>query len=103
MDKIAFGTALGTVFGLLLFLATIWLLIKGGPVIGPRLGLLGQFFFGYTVTVDGAFVGLIYGFLVGFGIGWFFAFFRNLFFALYLYRIKKIYETRTLRDFFNHM
>ena len=56
-----------TVHGL--FVATLWLVIKGGPVIGPHLALLGQFFVGYRVTLLGSFVGLAYGFAAGFLVG----------------------------------
>ena len=60
------GIVLGLVAGLGLFVATLWLVIKGGPVVGPHLALLGQFFIGYRVTVVGSFVGLAYGFVTGF-------------------------------------
>jgi len=98
MDKTAFGCAVGTVVGLLLCLATFWLVIKGGPVVGPKMSLLAQFFFGYSVTIPGAFIGLLYGFVVGFGTGWFFALLRNFFLALYLYKIRKKAEFDTLKD-----
>jgi hypothetical protein len=60
------GIVLGLVVGLGLFVATLWLVIKGGPVVGPHLALLGQFFIGYRVTLVGSFVGLAYGFVTGF-------------------------------------
>jgi hypothetical protein len=63
------GIVLGLVAGLGLFVATLWLVIKGGPVVGPHLALLGQFFVGYRVTVLGSFVGLAYGFVSGFLVG----------------------------------
>jgi hypothetical protein len=63
------GIVLGLVAGLGLFVATLWLVIKGGPVVGPHLALLGQFFVGYRVTLLGSFVGLAYGFAVGFLVG----------------------------------
>ena len=47
------GIVLGLVAGLGLFAATLWLVIKGGPVVGPHLALLGQFFIGYRVTLFG--------------------------------------------------
>jgi tetrahydromethanopterin S-methyltransferase subunit G len=72
------GTVLGLVFGiilgLLIFVATNWLVIKGGPVVGPHLSLLSQFFIGYSVTFLGSLIGMAYGlvtgFLIGFFIGW---------------------------------
>jgi protoporphyrinogen oxidase len=89
MDRFAFGVALGTVSGLLFFLATVWLVIKGGEVVGPNLQLLSQYFFGYTVTVRGAFIAFGYGFLWGALFGWLFAGLRNLLFAAYIYQVKK--------------
>jgi hypothetical protein len=65
------GVVTGLVLGLLVFVATIWLVIKGGPVIGPHLSLLGQYFIGYRVTVLGSLVGFAWGFVVGFGLGFF--------------------------------
>jgi hypothetical protein len=64
------GLTLGAVLGLVLFVATIWLVLKGGPVVGPHLSLLGQFYPGYRVTVGGSFLGLFYGFLTGWVAGW---------------------------------
>ena len=56
--------------GLGLFAMTAWLLIKGGAEVGPHLGLLNQYFYGYSVTWQGAFVGLLYGVAVGAIAGW---------------------------------
>ena len=56
---------------LIVFVATIWLVIKGGPVVGPHLSLLGQYFIGYRVTLLGSLVGLAWGFVVGFALGFF--------------------------------
>jgi hypothetical protein len=48
-----------------LFLATAWLLVRGGTNVGQTLGLLGHYFPGYTVTWVGSLVGLVYGAAVG--------------------------------------
>jgi protoporphyrinogen oxidase len=103
MDKPAFAIAVGTVSGLVFFLATLWLVIKRGNVVGPHLRLLGEYFAGYTVTVRGSFIAFGYSFFWGFLFGWLFAYIRNLFLALYLYRIKKRAEILSLRDFFDHL
>lgn len=103
MDKLALATAVGSVSGLLFFLSTIWLVIKGGNVVGPNLQLLGQYFAGYTVTTSGAFIALAYGFAWGFLFGWLFAYLRNLFLALYIYQIKKKTELLTLKSFFDNL
>jgi len=59
------GLSLGILFGLGLFIATNFLLIKGGDNVGSHLQLLSQFFIGYKVTFFGSFIGFIYGFIVG--------------------------------------
>jgi hypothetical protein len=64
-----YGIVFGLVLGLGIFLATLWLVIRGGPVVGPNMALLGQFFLGYTVTYAGSIVGFVYGFITGFVIG----------------------------------
>jgi hypothetical protein len=76
-----FGLILGLLSGSAIFVATNWLLIKGGRVnaqgayvVGPHLQLLGQFFIGYKVSFFGSLVGFVYGFalgtLCGATIGW---------------------------------
>jgi hypothetical protein len=48
-----------------LWLATAWLVIRGGDDVGRHLGLLRFYFPGYSVTWGGAFVGFFYGALCG--------------------------------------
>jgi hypothetical protein len=69
LNAAVYGVVFGILAGLMFFIATIWLVIKGGPVVGPNLALLNQFLIGYRVTVGGAFIGLLYGFIIGFIIG----------------------------------
>lgn len=64
------GVVTGIVAGGALFVATNWLLLKGGPVVGPHLALLGQFLPGYRVTFAGSVIGAGYGFVLGFVAGW---------------------------------
>ncbi|HEY7322968.1 MAG TPA: hypothetical protein VIE89_35865 [Candidatus Binatia bacterium] len=73
------GVVTGIICGLALFIATNWLVLKGGDIVGPHLGLLGQFFIGYRVTFAGSFVGFAYGFFFGFVIGYFVALIYNRF------------------------
>ena len=56
------GVVTGLLLGLGIFVATNWLVLKGGPVVGPHLALLGQFFIGYRVTLLGSLIGFAYGF-----------------------------------------
>lgn len=88
LDRTALGLAVGSLCGLVVFLATIVLVLKGGEVVGPNLALLSQFFFGYRVTIAGAFVGLVYGFAFGFVVGWFIAVLRNALVSGYLITLK---------------
>jgi len=66
------GLVFGIVLGLLIFVATNWLLLKGGHytadgkyVVGPHLQLLSQFFIGYRVSFVGSIIGFFYGLALG--------------------------------------
>ncbi|PIS37501.1 MAG: FAD-dependent oxidoreductase [Nitrospirae bacterium CG08_land_8_20_14_0_20_52_24] len=102
MDKLGFATAIGSVAGMLMLIATLWLVIKGGEVIGPNLQLLGQYFIGYTVTVKGAFIGAAYSFVWAFLSGWLFAYLRNLSLAFFIYRAKRKAALLSFKDFLDH-
>lgn len=65
----AWGIAFGLVLGGGLFLATLVLVVKGGPTPGQHLQLLGAFFPGYRVSVLGSLVGFVYSFVVGYALG----------------------------------
>lgn len=98
LDPLALGVSLGSVTGLLLFLATVILLLKGGPVIGPRLGLLGNFFFGYQVTWTGAFLVMVQGAIGGLILGYLIAVCRNWIIDSYGYIIRRTAEAKASRD-----
>ena len=102
MDKLAFATAVGTICGLLVLSATLWIISRGGDVLNSHLRLLAQYFVGYTVTVKGGFIAFGYSFFWGFLIGWLFAYLRNLFLAIYIYNVKRKVELLSLRDFFDN-
>jgi hypothetical protein len=103
MHRMAMGVAGGVVCGGLLLVMTLALVIKGGYPVGPNLALLGQFFFGYTVTLPGAFVGLLWGFLTGFLLGYGFALVRNLAVWLWLVVIRSRAEMEQYGDFLDHL
>lgn len=63
------GIAIGTVFGAGLWLATVTLVVKGGPNPGPHLELLSIYFPGFRVTWVGAWTGFVYAFVLGYGTG----------------------------------
>ena len=56
--------------GVGLFAVTAWLLIKGGENVGAHLQLLGQYFYGYSVSWKGSLIGLLYGAVAGGVAGW---------------------------------
>jgi len=60
----------GLIGGLGLFIATVWLLLKGGTQVGEHLRLLSQYYPGYSVTWTGSIVGFFYGALTGGLLGW---------------------------------
>lgn len=83
------GLTLGILTGLAIFVATNWLVLKGGHitpngeyVVAPHLQLLSQFFIGYRVSFGGSIIGFFYGFglgaLCGAAIGWIYHKITNL-------------------------
>ncbi len=76
------GILTGLLAGLGVFIATNWLVLKGGTVVGPHLALLSQFFIGYRVTVLGSLIGFAYGFAWGFLGGFFISWMYNRLVAL---------------------
>jgi hypothetical protein len=63
------GAVIGTISALAIFAATNWLVLKGGEVVGPHMELLGQFFWGYSVTFVGSLIGSAYTFTIGYVCG----------------------------------
>ena len=58
----ALGLAVGITWGLGIFVATLWDLAWGN---GRTLSCLKSFYLGYSVSLGGAIVGLIWGFVDG--------------------------------------
>ena len=73
------GLVTGMVLGVGLFIATNWLVLKGGRSVGRHLSLLSQFFIGYRVTFLGSLVGFAYAFACGFMLGYSIAWMYNWF------------------------
>lgn len=103
IDKLAVGIALGVTCGGCMFLLTAYHVLLLAPDEGPSLWLLAQYFAGYEVTWPGAVVGLFWGFVIGFVSGWFVAFLRNLFTALYTFRIRAKADLENTADFLDHI
>jgi hypothetical protein len=69
INEQGWGIAIGTVLGLGLFIATNFLIIRGGEDVGKHLNMLGVYFPGYRVTFIGSLIGFVYAFVLGYGIG----------------------------------
>jgi hypothetical protein len=103
MHRLGMGVAGGVVSGAMLFVMTMILVLKGGYPIGPTLGLLGHFFFGYSVTFGGAFIGFGWGFVSGFLLGWTFAVLHNVLIWIWLVVVRSRAEMEQYGDFLDHM
>lgn len=102
LHKRAFGAATGLTAGLAVFLATLFLVVKGGDVVGPNFSLLAQYFIGYSVSFTGAFIGAGYGFTAGFLAGWLFALFRNILMIFHFTFLKTKADRIHLKDFLDY-
>ena len=69
-DPVALGAAFGTVGAAAVLVATTLLILRGGETDMPTLSLLGNYFFGYSVSWAGAVVGALEAALLGFGVGY---------------------------------
>jgi hypothetical protein len=69
INEQGWGIAIGMALGLGLFIATNFLIIRGGDSVGQHLSLLGVYFPGYRVTFLGSLIGFVYAFVLGYGIG----------------------------------
>ncbi len=70
LDAKVCGIVTGLFCGVGLFLATNWLILKGGPQLGAHLWLLSHYFPGYGVTFVGSLLGFAYAFVSGFMAGY---------------------------------
>ena len=102
IHKRAFGMATGITAALITFLVTAVYLLRA-PRPGFDLGLLAQYFAGYSVSWTGAVIGAIWAGVAGFVLGWFLAFARNLFLALLLMIVRSRAELDQTRDFLDHI
>jgi hypothetical protein len=105
IHKLALGVASGIVAGgMLLFITLVALTINHGD--GSRalyLGLLENYFAGYSVSIGGAFIGLLWGFVVGFVTGFFCAFVRNLTIGIVIFVLRTKAELTQTTDFLDHI
>lgn len=69
LNTLLFAIVCGILAGGTLLVATFAALLRGGPEAGYFLGLLGVFLPGYRVSLEGAWVGLLWGGAIGAGFG----------------------------------
>jgi hypothetical protein len=101
LHKRAFGLAAGFVSAVMVFAATLMHLARAD---GPQpLILLAQFFTGYTISVEGAFIGAFWAAVAGFVIGWFFAFCRNFALAVSAFIVRTRADLREVKGFLDHI
>jgi hypothetical protein len=65
----AWGIAVGLLMAMTLAAATLALVIRGGADVGRHLSLLRVFLPGYSVSIQGVFVGFVYFFVIGYALG----------------------------------
>ena len=70
LEAVIQGIVLGLMTGAGIMVATLVLVVRGGRVVGPHLGLLAQFLPGYQVSVIGSLIGFAWGALYGFVVGY---------------------------------
>jgi len=97
LDAVSLGTAVGSVSGLSVFLASVALLLKGGSVVGPNLSLLGHYLLGFEVSWLGAIVGMSEAGIGGFVLGYLVASLRNWGLAAFASLIKRRAEIEVQR------
>lgn len=101
LHKRAFGVATGLAAGLAVFGATMVEMVRATDT--SPMKLLGEYFAGYTVSLEGAVIGLLWGFATGFVMGWFVAFCRNFVVAASIFWIRTRAELSANRDFLDHI
>ena len=101
LDRLAFALAVGLAAGATLFLATLFLVMKGGDGMARILQLLRQYFPGYRVTPMGSALGFLYAFTAGFIGGWSFAFLRNATMFMYVAWLERKARRGLLRRVFD--
>ena len=71
----SFSLTCGILWGLTILLSTFWILITGAS--GTTFSKLSKFYFGFSVSLGGAFIGMVWGFVDGLIVGALFAWLYN--------------------------
>lgn len=102
LHKWGMGAGIGIAAAFGVFLMTAMPLIRHDAPL-PELSLLGQYFSGYAVTWQGAFIGAAWAGFTGFVMGWFLAFLSNFMLAIRLLTLRARAEMAQTRDFLDHI
>lgn len=102
LHKLALGLAVGLTAGVVIFALTAFHVIAQPPD-ALNIELLGEYFYGYDVTWQGAFIGFWWAFVSGFAAAWFLAFLRNLALAIWIFAVKTKAELTQTSDFLDHI
>ena len=102
LHKMALGVAFGVAASVVVFTATAMYVLRN-PQDAPDLGLLRNYFAGYTVSWTGAFIGAAWAAFTGFVFGWFLAFVRNFALATEIAIVRARAELTQTRDFLDHI
>lgn len=98
LDPVALGAGFAGAAALVLIFATTVLLLQGGARVGPTLGLLGNYLWGYSVTWTGAITGSLQAALGGFVLGSAVALLRNWGVNAYAWLLKRRSEAEAGRS-----
>ena len=101
LHRTAMGIAWGVVCGGLVALRPWFRCLRERTFLS--FGLLAQFFWGYSVSWTGVFIGLLWGFGVGFALGYGFALVRNAAVWVWLTIIRSRAEMDQYSDFLDHL
>jgi protoporphyrinogen oxidase len=102
LDPVAFGFSAGLIAGMGAFMATLYLFIWGSEIIEPYLSILTKTFPGFTISIHGSLIGLVYLFAFGFIIGSSSAYLRNLAVLLGVYIVHRDIELYLMRRLYHY-
>ncbi len=102
IHKRHFGTAIGLAVGVVIAMLTL-IDATFHPEGDQPLRLLGEYFYGYRVSIAGVFIGGAWGFFVGWVGGWFVAFWRNFILAAMVFWVRAKVNLRASREFLDHI
>lgn len=99
--KRALGVAVGLTAGVGVLVVTALHVVVRPE--GLPIHLLNQYFYGYSVTWQGALIGLTWGFGVGFTAGWLLGFIHNFTVGIWLLVVRARRDLNQTRNFLDHI